>query len=123
MTYIKTPLRWPGGKSKALKTLIPHVPRYETFIEAFLGGGSMFLRLAQLHPDKNYWINDLDTCTFSIWNILYNRPDDMINYIMEQKNANCLDSQKIQPSSINFLPDQKMGTLNLQYHTSNSVTS
>ena len=40
----KTPLRYPGGKSKAVKKLYPMLPNigeYEEWREPFPGGGSM----------------------------------------------------------------------------------
>lgn len=84
--FIKTPLRTPGGKSKALPKLLEHITTFEEYRENFLGGGSMFLRLAQLYPDKIYWINDLQYATYAVWNTIYNNSEQMIQFILEQKN-------------------------------------
>ncbi len=41
---IKSPLRYPGGKSKALDRIIPLIPGdFDEFREPFVGGGSVFL--------------------------------------------------------------------------------
>jgi len=84
--FIKTCLRYPGGKSKALEFLIPKVPSYTEYREPFLGGASVFLRLAQLNPNADYWINDLQYATYAFWNTLYNKPKEMMQYILKQKN-------------------------------------
>ena len=66
---LKTMLRYPGGKSKALKTLAPWFPSdFKEFREPFLGGGSISLMVSQnypkviqviilvVDPDGNFWI-------------------------------------------------------------------
>ena len=56
---IKSPLRYPGGKSRALKYLTTKTPQsFKEFREPFLGGGSMFIEMKQKHPEAKFWIND-----------------------------------------------------------------
>lgn len=64
---IKSPLRYPGGKSRAVKTIFPLIPEFDEFREPFVGGGSVFVYLKQTHPNKTYWINDLYTNLFHFW--------------------------------------------------------
>lgn len=69
MPQIKSPLRYPGGKSKALDQIVPHIPlNIAEYREPFVGGGSVFLAIKQLFGSriKLYWINDLnyDLCCF-----------------------------------------------------------
>lgn len=65
---IKSPLRYPGGKSRAVEKIAGLLPSsFEEFREPFVGGGSVFLYLRQLHPDKRYWINDLYTELYQFW--------------------------------------------------------
>lgn len=69
MPPIKSPLRYPGGKSKAIDKIIPYVPlTIREYREPFVGGGSVFLAIKQLFGNriKHYWINDLnfDLCCF-----------------------------------------------------------
>ena len=48
MKSLKTPLRYPGGKSRALSKLFQYIPDlkdYKEYREPFLGGGSVALRL------------------------------------------------------------------------------
>jgi DNA adenine methylase len=70
MPQIKSPLRYPGGKSKALNKIIPHVPlNISEYREPFVGGGSVFLAVKQLFDSriKQYWINDLNFDLFCFW--------------------------------------------------------
>jgi DNA adenine methylase len=67
---VKSPLRYPGGKSKALALILPQVPAdISEFREAFVGGGSVFLasksKFSLLAP--KYWINDLNYDLYCFW--------------------------------------------------------
>ena len=45
---IKSPLRYPGGKSKVAKFIIEHIKTdFNEFREPFVGGGSIFFYLKQ----------------------------------------------------------------------------
>lgn len=72
MPQAKSPLRYPGGKSKALDQIIPHIPlNVGEYREPFVGGGSVFLAVKQLFGSriKQYWVNDLnfDLCCFWLY--------------------------------------------------------
>lgn len=69
MHTIISPLRYPGGKSKALKFIIPKIltQDFYEYREPFVGGGSIFIEVKQEKPDKKYWINDLDHNLFCFW--------------------------------------------------------
>jgi len=57
---LKTPLRYPGGKSKAIKTLSQWYPKIITeYREPFIGGGSIAIDVTKSNPDIPVWINDL----------------------------------------------------------------
>ena len=40
MKSLKTPLRYPGGKSRVAPMLVDKMPRMTEYSEPFLGGGS-----------------------------------------------------------------------------------
>ena len=49
---LKTPLRYPGGKSKAIKTLSQWYPKVITeYREPFIGGGSIAIDVTKENPD------------------------------------------------------------------------
>jgi len=83
--FIKSCIRYPGGKSKALDFLIPHIPLHNIYIEPFIGGGSVFLRLAQMHPERDYHINDLFYPVYCFWKTMDDQCMTMMNYIIQKK--------------------------------------
>lgn len=56
---IRSPLRYPGGKSRAVERISALIPVFEEFREPFVGGGSVFISLKQKFPNKRFWINDI----------------------------------------------------------------
>ena len=78
---IKSPLRYPGGKSRAIEKIIPLIPAFEEFREPFVGGGSVFLTLKQLYPDKKFWINDLYFELYTFWEYVQKDLESIINQV------------------------------------------
>ncbi len=78
---IKSPLRYPGGKSRAIKFIAPLIPEFDEFREPFLGGGSVFVYLKQKYPTKKFWINDIYENLFHFWNQAQQNPDELIEQI------------------------------------------
>jgi len=66
---IKSPLRFPGGKSRALAQMLPLVPEFEEYREPMVGGGSLFIALRQKFPYRRYWINDINYELYCFWKI------------------------------------------------------
>lgn len=65
----KSPLRFPGGKSRAIGQILPLVPDFEEYREPMVGGGSVFLALRQRFPNRRYWINDLNYELYCFWKV------------------------------------------------------
>jgi DNA adenine methylase len=63
----KSPLRYPGGKSRAVKQIIPIIPSFDEYREPLVGGGAIFFALKQLFPKRKYWINDLNEDLYLFW--------------------------------------------------------
>lgn len=81
MSFITSPLRYPGGKSRALDLIVQHSPKqFAEFREPFLGGGSVFLRFRQLHPHARFWINDLNSELYAFWK----QAQDNVTLLMEE---------------------------------------
>ena len=78
---IKSPLRYPGGKSRAVETIAKLIPRFDEFREPFLGGGSVFVYLKQLYPNKDFWINDLYTDLYNFWVITQSNVVELIEQV------------------------------------------
>ena len=92
---IKSPLRYPGGKSRAIKKIIEYLPdNFLEFREPFVGGGSVFIYLKQQYPDLKIWINDLNPELFLFWKIAQSDLVTMVREIFQIKN-NYLDGKKL----------------------------
>ena len=70
MKSLKTPLRYPGGKSRALSKLLQYVPDlkgYKEYREPFLGGGSVALEVSKRYRHLDIWVNDLYEPLYNFW--------------------------------------------------------
>ena len=109
---IKSPLRYAGGKSKALKRILPLIPQYDEFREPMVGGGSVFFALKQKYPNKKYWINDINLELFCFWKYCKEKPDELISEIKKIKQK-YNDGSKL----YKYLKLQKEGLTELQRAT------
>ena len=50
-------IKWPGGKERELKYILPNAPQFERFIEPFVGGGAVFMGIEA----DCYLINDFSS--------------------------------------------------------------
>ena len=83
---LKTPLRYPGGKSKAIKTLTPWFPQIiSEYREPFIGGGSIAIQITKLYPDIPVWINDLYVPLYNFWVQLRDRGEELSERVREEK--------------------------------------
>jgi len=82
----KTPLRYPGGKSRAIKRLIVDVPEnFSEFREPFLGGGSMAIEITKRYPDVDVWVNDMYYNLYNFWVQLRDNGDELYNVLLSTK--------------------------------------
>lgn len=56
-TGLSPVIKWPGGKEKELRYILPNAPLFKRFIEPFVGGGSVFMGIEAEH----FLINDIST--------------------------------------------------------------
>ena len=67
---LKTPLRYPGGKSRAVTKMdqyFPDLRNYVEFREPFLGGGSVAIYIAKKYPHLKITVNDLYEPLVNFW--------------------------------------------------------
>jgi DNA adenine methylase len=65
---LKSPLRYPGGKSRAVQRMKYLLPgEFDEYREPFVGGGSFFIYLKQKKPGLKIWINDLNPELYCFW--------------------------------------------------------
>jgi DNA adenine methylase len=64
----RSPLRYPGGKQKAIEQIAKMLPRSaREFREPMVGGGSVFLHARSIGFAQSYWINDKFKELISFW--------------------------------------------------------
>ena len=80
---IKSPLRYPGGKSRAVEIIAKIIPPFDEFREPFLGGGSVFMYVKQRYPNKKYWVNDLYLELYKFWSMTQKDVNALIDKVYE----------------------------------------
>ena len=88
MKHLKTCLRYPGGKSRAVKKMDPYFPdlrEYKEFREPFLGGGSVAIHITKKYPHLNIWVNDLYEPLVNFWQQLQMFGPEMKSKLQELK--------------------------------------
>jgi DNA adenine methylase len=91
MKSLKTPLRYPGGKSRACEKMGPYFPdlrNYDEFREPFLGGGSVAIYITKKYPGLNIWVNDLYEPLVNFWQQLQIFGIDLKDKLVSLKTAN-----------------------------------
>lgn len=82
---IKSPLRYPGGKSRAISIMSKLIPEFNEYREPFLGGGSLYVYLKQRYPDKKYWVNDIYVPLYHFWNESQKNPEQLLEVVLKWK--------------------------------------
>lgn len=85
---MKSPLRYPGGKTRAIKILEKYAPSdKKVLISPFFGGGSFEL---YMKTTKNYKLiaNDLFEPLYNFWRVLKTDPDKLIESIKSKLPVN-----------------------------------
>jgi len=99
MKSLKTPLRWPGGKSRAcikMDQYFPDLRNYNEFREPFLGGGSVAIHITKKYPNIKIWVNDLYEPLVNFWQQLQMFGSDMKNILLDLKSEyNTPDKAKV----------------------------
>ena len=90
MKSLKTPLRYPGGKSRAIKKMVQFLPdmsKYKEYREPFLGGGSVALYMTQTYPHLEIWVNDLYEPLVNFWQQLQDNGNEIATRLRTFKTA------------------------------------
>ncbi len=83
---IKSPLRYPGGKSRIAKFIVEQFPMFDEYREPFLGGGSVFIETKRRFSDKKFWLNDAYFDLFTFWKQVQIDADVLCEKIIDLKN-------------------------------------
>ncbi|MFO7900613.1 MAG: DNA adenine methylase [Planctomycetota bacterium] len=61
---VRSPLRYPGGKTRVAKRFAPYFPEHTHYREIFAGGGAIFFYKPKAETN---WINDLHPGLYAFW--------------------------------------------------------
>ena len=89
---LKTPIRYPGGKSRALSKLFQYIPDLKDFTEyrePFLGGGSVALEVSKRYPRLDIWVNDLYEPLYNFWRELQDHGNEITDILIQLKQRHC----------------------------------
>ena len=92
MKSLKTPLRYPGGKSRALSKLFQYIPDlkdYKEYREPFLGGGSVALEVTKRYPHLDIMVNDLYEPLYNFWRELQLHGNEITDILIQLKQRHC----------------------------------
>ena len=85
MPATKTPLRFPGGKTKlynyVTKSMWEQSPKCTTYIEPFAGGAGIAMKLLLGKEVEHIIINDIDRSIYSIWKLILSDNDELASFI------------------------------------------
>ena len=85
---LKTILRYPGGKSRAvpkIDTYIPDLRNYQEYREPFLGGGSVAIHITKKYSNLKIWVNDLYEPLVNFWKQVQNSGEELKKSLIEYK--------------------------------------
>ena len=113
---LKTCLRYPGGKSKATKTLSPWFPEdFKEYREPFIGGGSVAFYATQAYPDVPVWINDKYVTLYNFWVQLRDHGEELSDRLNDIKSeASNYESQDDKDAAHKELFDKTRDEINSQ---------
>jgi len=89
---LKTPLRYPGGKSRAVTKMAQYFPdmmEYVEFREPFLGGGSVAIHMTKMYPHLKITVNDLYEPLINFWSNLQMFGDELTKELVGLKTTYC----------------------------------
>ena len=87
---LKTPLRYPGGKSRACTKMgefFPDLREYVEYREPFLGGGSVAIHVSKLYPHLKITVNDLYEPLINFWSNLQMFGEELSKELFNLKTA------------------------------------
>jgi DNA adenine methylase len=75
--YMKTPIRYAGGKSRAVKIISPYLDNETKIVSPFMGGGSLEVNWASKGIEVIGY--DLFDALVNFWEVLLNKNDEFVN--------------------------------------------
>ena len=115
MKSLKTPLRYPGGKSRAcakMESYFPDLSKYKEYREPFLGGGSVAIYVTKKFPNLKVSVTDLYEPLVNFWQVLQREGNTLSTAL-----ANLKNKYPDQESARNLFDDAKELVNDQEYAT------
>jgi DNA adenine methylase len=68
-------IKWAGGKRQSLSEINKLIPKYNTYIEPFLGGGSVFFSI--YHPKNSHYLFDINNDLIRTYRCIRDNVEDL----------------------------------------------
>ena len=82
---MQSPIKWVGGKRNEIKHFEKYIPKYNTYVEPFVGGGALFWHLD--NGNKKIIINDINAELMNFYIQLRDNYDLLINNLQNYENT------------------------------------
>lgn len=82
-TGLQPILKWPGGKEKELKYILPNTPSFGRYFEPFVGGGSVYMGI----DSPEYYINDFSQELITLYSCIASSNDSFFSLIAQINNS------------------------------------
>ena len=108
---LKTPLRYPGGKSRAVTKMAQYFPdmrEYVEFREPFLGGGSVAIHMTKMYTHLKITVNDLYEPLINFWTQLQTFGDELTNKLIDYKINHPNPSKELRTEKGTKFPAQEL---------------
>lgn len=77
---VKPFLRWAGGKTRLLPTILPYVPaRFQSYHEPFLGSGAVYFSVRD--RAAHAYLSDLNAELVNLWQVMKSNPQGLLKHL------------------------------------------
>lgn len=77
-------LKWLGGKSRLIPQLDEFIPeKFTRYFEPFLGGGAVFLHVAQTRKFKEAYLYDISADLIRVWEAVQQEPSELCERLQQ----------------------------------------
>ena len=76
-------IKWPGGKAEEIKEILDIIPKYNRYVEPFVGGGAVYFYL----PNTKAIINDISVNLINLYTCIKDNNQMFKNILVELDNA------------------------------------
>lgn len=81
---IKNLLVWTGGKSRLISEIDKRIPKdinrqYDTYVEPFVGGGSVFFHIIENYNFTNIYLNDKNSDLINLYLAFKEKPKEIFD--------------------------------------------